>query len=393
MSSKKGSKKFSWWADFQVGGKRYRKRSVVNSKIGADELEATLRQRISRGEVIDAGPTTEKDLTFGDYVPHWFKTYVVAHNKLSEKKSKSDILRVHLLPWFGKMKMGEIDVSSIDAYKASRIQLGLKEKTINNQLTVLRTCLRSAEERKLIPCAPWIRQLKAQPPSFDFLTSSESSQLLQDHAEPTWNEMVLFGLRTGMRLGELLAVEWRDVDLERGMVSVRRSSVYGVVGSTKSKRERHIRLSNSICEMLLQRSKRDGLLFKKENGQPLDKYIARNAIHRICKRVGLRLIGFHVLRHSFASQLAMEGIPIPVIKDLLGHTSITTTMRYAHLSPSTLEDSISVLELAEQRELRKKCQPAVNQFLVPGVFSGEIEDDMNSFRAFIQTKNTPRVVM
>lgn len=86
---------------------------------------------------------------------------------------------------------------------------------------------------------------------------------------------------------------------------------------------------------------------------PEDQWIHRvtlNAIHRICKRTGVRPISWHILRYTFASHLTMEGIPIPVIQQLLGHASIVMTMRYTHLSPSKLNEAIAVLDTYENEK-------------------------------------------
>ncbi|MDD2785541.1 MAG: tyrosine-type recombinase/integrase [Patescibacteria group bacterium] len=85
------------------------------------------------------------------------------------------------------------------------------------------------------------------------------------------------------------------------------------------------------------------------------------AIHRACARVGLRRIGWHVLRHTFASRLVSEGVPLNEVMRLMGHSCITTTMRYAHFAPSKLHESIRVLEAAERRALAENFgQPAGN---------------------------------
>ena len=86
-------------------------------------------------------------------------------------------------------------------------------------------------------------------------------------------------------------------------------------------------------------------------------------MRRACKKAGIRYIGWHTLRHTFASQLVSEGVPINAVQELLGHSSIVMTMKYAHLAPSALRSAVDVLERAENREMlvsEEKCQPTVN---------------------------------
>ncbi|MSP59835.1 MAG: hypothetical protein EXR72_05745, partial [Myxococcales bacterium] len=82
-----------------------------------------------------------------------------------------------------------------------------------------------------------------------------------------------------------------------------------------------------------QRHLRGELVFSDDGGKMLKKGYCRWPMWRACKRAGLRRIGWHVLRHTFASHLAMRGVPLKAVQDLLGHATIEMTMRYAHLAP------------------------------------------------------------
>ena len=79
-------------------------------------------------------------------------------------------------------------------------------------------------------------------------------------------------------------------------------------------------------------------------GRHLTKGECKHPLYRACRRAGLRRIGWHVLRHTFASHLAMRGVPMKAIQELLGHTTLEMTMRYAHLSPDVRRDAVSLLD-------------------------------------------------
>lgn len=350
-----------YWVDFRHNRIRYRKKSPINTKAGAAEYETTLRLRLARGENIDAAPiapTAAAAETFADFSEHWCNTYVLPNNKLSERQTKRIILTRHLRPAFGPCPLASIGVEEIEIYKAQKLQEGLHPKTVNNHLAVLGRCLRSAEEWGRLPRAPQMRTLRVPPPAFDFLLPDESATLLSARSEPHWRDMVLVGLRTGLRRGELLALQRDDADLERRTLRVSRSFVQGVLDTPKSNRARTIPLTADVCAVFA-RAPRDGFVFGRRDERPHSPEVAEKAIKRLCAEVGLRPVGWHALRHTYASDLVAAGVPLLAVQQLLGHASITMTMRYAHLAPSALRGAVDTLEQAiAARALPKLGQPA-----------------------------------
>ncbi|MDD5760362.1 MAG: site-specific integrase [Desulfobulbaceae bacterium] len=351
----------SWWVDIRFNRDRYRKRSPDNTKAGAQAYEATIRQRVARGEsILPKKQEKPESLTFEKFTQEWFETYVKANCKHSEILNKQGTLKLHLVPWFGNKELRDIQTLDIEQYKAEKNKKGLSPKTINNHLASLSKCLNCAYEwGRLKTAPPKIKKLKSNFHRIDFLSPVETWQLLQDHSEPTWNCMILVALRTGMRFGELLGLEWSDIDWERKQITVKQSFVRGVMGTPKSGKIRHIPMTDELCEALADRRKLHGLVFERPLGEFTHR-VASNAIHRICKRTGVRKTCWHILRHTFASHLAMEGVPIPVVQQLLGHASIVMTMRYAHLSPSKLNEAVAVFERLEKREIEKFGQQVGN---------------------------------
>jgi len=98
-----------------------------------------------------------------------------------------------------------------------------------------------------------------------------------------------------------------------------------------------------VYEILHTRKKNTGYVFLDVDGEPFDNERLNRRLTTPCKKAGLRKVGWHVLRHTFASHLAMRGVPIVAVKELLGHSNIVTTMRYAHVAPSTLRSAIDIL--------------------------------------------------
>jgi integrase len=194
-----------------------------------------------------------------------------------------------------------------------------------------------------MPFAKW--QRRAPAPPFDFLTFDEGPRLVEG-SDGIWRTMILVALRTGLRHGELLALRWQDVDLVAGRLMVRQAVCGKKIDTPKNGRSREVPLSDEAIRALkAHRHLRGEFVFC----DPAGKFFTRDAckwpLWAACKRAGLRLIGWHTLRHTFASHLVMRGAPLKAVQELLGHSDITMTMRYAHLSADARRDAVQLLDL------------------------------------------------
>ncbi len=335
----------SWWADFRFGRKRYRKRSPDNSQAGAKAYELILRQRIARGDPIGGkAEDTQSVPTFAEFSAMWFKTYVITNNKHSAQNSKRITLRTHLVPFFGRMKLAEITSLHIEQFKAAKLEAGLAPQTVNNHLTILGKCLRCAAEWGELPQVPKIKKLKTPPQKFDFLSREESERLLRAIDDPLWYALILLALRTGLRVGELMALEWSDIDFDRHLLCLRKAIVQGVISSPKNNRVRYIPLTPQVCDALKAIQKPSGFLTHDKRGRLLTYYKLKKTLQSLCVAAGLRPVTWHKLRHSFASHLVASGVSLKATQELLGHSTIDMTLRYAHLAPSALRSAVETLD-------------------------------------------------
>lgn len=336
----------SWWVDFRVDHTRYRRRSPENSRSGALAYEAMLRQKLARGESVERrSDETDKAQGFEQFALKWFEEYVVPNNKYSEQRIKKYVLSGALIPFFGKIPVGQITGRHIEQYKARRVKDGLANKTIRNHLTVLSKCLVTAYEwLELDSKPPKIQWPKCPPPQTDYLSSDEC-ELLLSHASSVVREMMLMALRTGMRQGELKGLQWSSIDWQNMNVTVRHSRCdrAKALVSPKSNRMRHIPLDADVYELLYRRRRNTGYVFSDADEEPFNHDRLSYQMEKVCKKAGLRRITWHVLRHTFASHLAMRGVPLHIVQTLLGHSTITMTMRYTHVAPSALRSAIDAL--------------------------------------------------
>ena len=157
--------------------------------------------------------------------------------------------------------------------------------------------------------------------------------------------MVLLGGDAGLRLGEIVALEWRDVDLAARRLTVQRSDWRGHVTVPKGGRSRQLPMTQRLTSALkAARHLRSERVLCLPDGTPITRDRVIKAIRGAQRVGGIAEAGVHVLRHTFCSHLAMKGAPARAIQELAGHADLSTTQRYMHLSPAATEDAIRLLD-------------------------------------------------
>jgi integrase len=357
--------KNSWWIDLMFDHHRYRKRSPENSRAGAKAYEAVLRQTLARGAAVNRiGAQAQQEPTFSEFARRWFDEYVVSNNKQQEQRMKQYILRSELIPFFGRLQVGQITTHHVEQYKAAALKRGASKKTVNNRLAVLSKCLNSAYEWLQLPTIrPKIALLKCPPPQTNYLSADECELLLLN-AEGVVRDMIVLALRTGMRQGELRGLQWSSINWENRSITVRHSlnDRTKTLESPKNNRERYIPMDSDVYEVLFKRKEQTGFVFLAEGRKPLDSQRIIRQLNKVRENAGLRKFTWHSLRHTFASQLAMRGAPLHVVQELLGHSTIVMTMRYAHVAPSALRAAIDLLSSKSMLD-KEFGQPVVNRWL------------------------------
>lgn len=320
---------------------------LSNTKVGADEAG---RRRIAEilGEakprvIASASPTLSA------FAPI-FLEHSESKNEYSSVKAKRQILRDHLEPAFGPMPLDRIMFATIEDFK-NRLTIaevdggrGLSGKTGNNILTVLRRLLVLANKRGVLPSVPEFEWFVVAPSKFDFLTFEESDNLIEA-AAGQWRTMIMVAVRCGLRQGELLGLKWESVDLKLGRIVVRQSIVRGRTKGTKSRRIRTVDLGHDVAtELARHRHLRGPYVFCDADGKPLTSGACKTPLYVACEGSQLRRIGWHVLRHTFCSQLAMRGASPQAIQKLAGHATLSMTERYMHLSPNVTAEAVKLLD-------------------------------------------------
>jgi integrase len=157
---------------------------------------------------------------------------------------------------------------------------------------------------------------------------------------------VLLGGDAALRTGEMIALEWTDIDFRRSLLHVNRSEWEEHVGTPKGGRARTVNMTSRLAAALkAHRPLKGPRVLYSDDKSTADRDALASWIRRAERRAGLRIPGrLHILRHTFCSRLAMRGASAKAIQELAGHISLTTTQRYMHLSPAAKESAIRLLE-------------------------------------------------
>lgn len=350
MTRVKEVRKGTWEIDVRghfPDGTRYRSRKLVRlgSRTAArrwgEEHERSLGDRWRNPpKVMRHVPTLE---SFG---PRFIEDAIAERQKPATVDSKRVALRCHLVPLLGRLTLDEIGAAEIAQLKAELAAKGLGAKATNNTLCALSKLLKTAAAWDVISTAPAIKLLRVPKGTFRFLDFEEWRRLVEAarDAGPEAHLIVLLLGRAGLRTGETRALEWGDVDLVRGQVIVRRSEWRGIVASTKGGRERIVPLTRELQGALSAHRHLRGPRVLYHGGKTLTPKVVELLLGGAARRAGLAGVTPHVLRHSFCSHLAMQGVPCRTIQEYAGHADLGTTLRYMHLTPGHRDSAIRTLE-------------------------------------------------
>lgn len=292
-------------------------------------------------------------LTLSEYLERWLK-YSVKHEvgPLTYINMES-VIRVHINPALGNKKLQKLTPAHIQGLYAETLDRDLSPGTVRRIYAVLRKALGQAQRWRLVSynVAAEVSPPKYRAREMDVLSGEEVRRFFaaakNDRLEPLFH----LALKTGMRQGELLALRWSDVDLEKGVVSIRRSvSVRGEVRFSKPKggQNRAIEIGSGLASLLRGHKQKqrleeigtwgwedNGLVFPGPRGDVYRRGSVVNRLERILERAGIRRVRFHDLRHTAATRMIEGGEELMVVSKTLGHSSIKQTAdTYAHLTPS-----------------------------------------------------------
>jgi integrase len=368
MSVKVKFWKGAYWLFINHQGRRKSKRvgEGPQGKKAADQAAIQLQARLASGDdaLFDERPPPQ---TLEAYVGSWMETHTRQACKFSTVGGYATNLRRHILPVLGSKPVGLLTRVDCRGLIAACHAKGLSPKTVENVCRTLSSVLTQAVEDGLLPANPALRQGRYLrrgdhvPPQICPLTDAEVHRLITTAAQQWGREhpLLLCAVRTGMRLGELLALQWGDIDFHGRFIVVRRNRVRGRTATPKSSKIRRVDMSPQLAgtlNALLVARKEETLrqgwrevpawVFCNEEGRPQDGDNYRKRVfYRVLASAGLRRVRIHDLRHTFASLLLQRGANIKYIQEQLGHSSIQVTLdTYGHLIPGADRAAVDSLD-------------------------------------------------
>ena len=294
-------------------------------------------------------------MLFGTFAEEQWKTLVLPTLKLSTQHGYKTVLAKHLLPYWRDWRLRDIGRQDVQQWVADRFRRKLGWQTVRNAWTLLSGILETAVEYGYLSMNPARgvkfpeKELKEAPVLF---TAEDFMKLLEQLDEPYRTMARLIAL-TGLRIGELLAVRWRCLDLEIGTLSVRESVYEGKFQSPKTRKSRRtMPLGPQIIVWLREhrlrakRTEADDLVFGNRKGQPLrESKLLRNVLQPAAERAGLGRVTWHQFRHIHSSLLNDLRVPVKIAQEQLGHSSISTTLNiYTHVVDASHRKAIEALE-------------------------------------------------
>jgi integrase len=346
-------RKGGWEVDIRVVSpdgtrhKRERKHAPISSRTAVGRWAAARERVLFERLLSPPKDQPRKEVpTLQEFAPRFVDGHARANRqKPSGIASKTMILRLYLIPAFGRRRLDAIKSEDVQRLKA---QLEIKSpKTVNNILAVLSILLKKAVEWDVIermPCRIKLLPIEKGAAAFHDFEEYERLVDVARAIDQRTHLIVLLCGEAGLRCGEMIALEWGDVDLAKRQLCVRRSDWNGQVGMPKGGRQRYVpltrRLTAALAEHRHLRSKR---VFCQDDRTPFTRQIVQGRMLLAARRANVRR-GVHILRHTFCSHLSMRGAPPKAIQELAGHADLTMTQRYMHLSPAALHAAISLLE-------------------------------------------------
>ncbi len=340
------------------------KRKTLYGKTRREVDEKLTKAKADRdtGFVFDAD-----NITLGNYLDRWINDSVRDTVRQRTWERYEQIVRVHIKPALGKVKLKNITPTHARALYREKLDTGLAPRTVNYIHTTLSKALKDAVADGLITRNPASSVKAPRPKKKEIrpLSSEQAKAFLEAVRGNRFEAAFVVALHCGLREGEILGLKWSDVDMDAGTLQVRRTLSEALAGHLfeppKNGKGRSVKLTARAVEALRNhltrqieeierlgdRYRDQGLVFPSQVGTPMHaKNLTARSFKPLLKKAGLPDIRFHDLRHTFATLMLQNGEHPKVVQEMLGHATIAITMdTYSHVLPNMQRDAVDRLEV------------------------------------------------
>jgi integrase len=352
------------WID--DAGRRHRK--VVSAPTFEEARRALTK---ARGD-LDRGQEPATERTVREFLVPWLEAER-QRIRPSTWRQREQYVRTYMLPAIGKTKLAKLSPTDVERMTAGMVERGLSPRTAATCRVILRRALADAQRDGLVHrnsaalARPPRVSTRGMEVGRDYLDSAQLRLLLDTATLHPLGPLVTVAATTGMRQGEILGLRWQDIDERGGSLTVQGSLARAwdgwALAEPKTPRSRRtINLpARAIAALAVQHERQEaaraeagaawqdvhGLVFTDTVGRPLRGYTVTAEFHRILSVAGLPSVPFHALRHSCATALLAAGVPLKVVSETLGHTTIVVTANtYAAVTPELRRDAADAMDRA-----------------------------------------------
>jgi len=343
---RKTKSKAERWYIWYYDEKRKRVQKVIKNAKNRQEAVIAMHTEVSKAFNREFSKDKErKKISFREFAEVYLKNYAIP--KKRSWKSDKKYLKAQLVPFFGGMEVSEITPLYVNKFMVKRQRDGVKNSTINRELTVLKKMLNLAIE--------WGFEIEKNPVKKgnffseeeyrrNRILSYEEEKRLYEAAAPHIKPVLTCALSTGMRYSEILGLKWENVDLEKRQITIKAESsksgkrrLIPVNDKLFAEMEKLKRLNNGISDFVF-------LYEDPETGKQRPVKTVRRAFVMACRRANIKDMTFHDLRHTVGSRLISRGVDPVSVKNILGHANLKTTEIYLHSSLKQMREAVEMLD-------------------------------------------------
>ena len=328
---------------------------ITKNVLGKTKLECEEKLKVLSETVRKPTEKVSANMPFGEYIDYWYRTFCEPGIAKTTRYKYENEIYLHIIPKIGKIPLASLKKSDLQQFYAQQKRNGNLDRHGRGNTELAGGVIRSIHTR--IKCA--LDQAMREglifrnpavgctiPPKkskeVKVLTHEEIQRLMIQAKAEGFYEMILLALATGLRRGELLGLQWEDLNFETGELSVRREyTPLGsrfIISTPKTRTStRTVRLPESVLEVFAEYRKRvdSEWIFPSpiDPSRPISPCYCRNRLSEMLQRAGCKHIPFHGLRHTFATTALENGLDIKTLSEILGHSSAETTLNvYSHVT-------------------------------------------------------------